>query len=811
MIRRALSILIAQGDRHELRALPSGRQRFINGNDLDEAIEIAVNLSDEQVYYSLNPLDATAKTCNKKNVVQRRWLLIDIDSTRPKDTSATEEEKCKASEVSSAILNFLIEEHWPEPLMIDSGNGWHLIYRIDLPNNTLSQQIIRTAIGALGDRFDTQAATVDRKVHDASRISKLPGTLARKGPNTLDRPHRLAKIVFEPSELKLVTAEQLQGLVGKPESAVVNGMKLTASNGTGKTSYVQAAIRGECGRISLSIPGNRNDALNKAAFALGTMADWPEMSEVEARAALLQCALQVGLTDREVLLTITSGWIAGKAEPRKREDPVAAILGSTPEGPTRLTIRASEIVPKRVGWLAPNRIAIGFITIFAGRTGIGKSFVLCDYIARLTTGRALPDAQNGVAPFNVLMISEDPYEYVLAPRLKEMGADLDRVSFLTWEAMASYTLSDVKMLDRAYEEADQPLLIAIDPPTNFLGGKTDEHKNSEVRQILMGIVAWINSKGVACVMITHVNKQVGKGIEAIDRIMGSVAWASTSRIALGFAVDPNNQAQCLFAGIKNNLGPKAPTLAYEIKTTDTLATVEWHGEVDTTANEAFQSVKNKSVAESAAEWLEDRFREKRVWWSKEIIDLGKQSGFSYNAIAKDIPDNIKHSIKKKNNFDEDGKSTGFTWTAAPGWPPIKSPESTESAESVDVSPCDKTTVDTFGSVYPQPKVPKEGTFGSGGTFGFCDKVPKVRKDDTQQGVTEQLSVLSDDSDRGYGPELISAIRWLSGMLGRDPVPRNQFHELGNKLLIDSSTLDQAAEVLRVERTFEDGVEMWSLR
>src|SRR5208337_4185008 len=156
------------------------------------------------------------------------------------------------------------------------------------------------------------------------------------------------------------------------------------------------------------------------------------------------------------------------------------------------------------------------------------------------------------------------------------------------------------------------------------------------------------------------NKQIGKGIEAIDRIMGSVAWVSTSRIALGFAVDPNNQAQCLFAGIKNNLGPKAQTLAYEIKSTDTLAVVEWHGEVDTTADEAFQSVKNRSVAESATEWLEDRFREKRVWWSKEIIDLARQSGFSYNAIAKDIPASVKNGIHKKNNFDENGKSLGFT-------------------------------------------------------------------------------------------------------------------------------------------------------
>jgi hypothetical protein len=71
------------------------------------------------------------------------------------------------------------------------------------------------------------------------------------------------------------------------------------------------------------------------------------------------------------------------------------------------------------------------------------------------------------------------------------------------------------------------MLIVIDPPTNYLGD-TDEHKNAEVRAVLTNLVAWLNGRDVACVLITHVNKQVGKGTDAINRVLGSVAWGSTA-------------------------------------------------------------------------------------------------------------------------------------------------------------------------------------------------------------------------------------------------------------------------------------------
>jgi len=61
-----------------------------------------------------------------------------------------------------------------------------------------------------------------------------------------------------------------------------------------------------------------------------------------------------------------------------------------------------------------------------------------------------------------------------------------------------------------------------------------------------------------------------------------------------------------------------------------------------------------------------------------------------------------------------------------------------------------------------------------------------------------------------GESLTPSLRWLSGILTRTPTPKSQFLDLGNQLLLDSDPLEQAASVLKVERTIEDGVEMWSL-
>ena len=62
-----------------------------------------------------------------------------------------------------------------------------------------------------------------------------------------------------------------------------------------------------------------------------------------------------------------------------------------PDPASRGLFRLSEIRSRSLTWLWPGRIPFGKLTILDGDPGLGKSTLLLDLAARLTTARPLPD------------------------------------------------------------------------------------------------------------------------------------------------------------------------------------------------------------------------------------------------------------------------------------------------------------------------------------------------------------------------------------------------------------------------------------
>ena len=67
------------------------------------------------------------------DVIRRQWLLLDCDPHRTKGVSATDGELEKAKAKAKQIHAFLKDRGWSPPVCALSGNGTHLLYRIDLP------------------------------------------------------------------------------------------------------------------------------------------------------------------------------------------------------------------------------------------------------------------------------------------------------------------------------------------------------------------------------------------------------------------------------------------------------------------------------------------------------------------------------------------------------------------------------------------------------------------------------------------------------------------------------------------------------
>jgi hypothetical protein len=131
----------------------------------------------------------------------------------------------------------------------DSGNGYHLLYRIDLLNDPAATTLVKNGLVTLAQRFDNQLVKVDESVYNAARIVKAYGSLAAKGKPTQERPHRISKLLRVPKTVIPVTLEQLQALAGGIDPAdSFNGRKEYGPNAK------QLSVAKTCEPVNSQIP-----------------------------------------------------------------------------------------------------------------------------------------------------------------------------------------------------------------------------------------------------------------------------------------------------------------------------------------------------------------------------------------------------------------------------------------------------------------------------------------------------------------------------------------------------------------------------
>jgi hypothetical protein len=83
-------------------------------------------------------------------------------------------------------------------------------------------------------------------------------------------------------------------------------------------AYGQAALERECGCVAIAPVGQRNAALNKAAFVIGQLIAGRAIEDPTlAVQTLLDIGRTVGLGDEEVYATVKSGIEAGTRQPRR--------------------------------------------------------------------------------------------------------------------------------------------------------------------------------------------------------------------------------------------------------------------------------------------------------------------------------------------------------------------------------------------------------------------------------------------------------------------------------------------------------------
>ena len=230
-IQEFLCLLFNPGQVFEIRAIGRSGVSFGYFNDPVKAAE-KIKITDgigtfSGIYVTLNPVNTSLlarradrieragkgdATTGDSDIESRQWLLIDCDPIRPSGISATDDEILFAETQINLVAMLLEELGFTEPIYSDSGNGRHLLYKIDLPNNQDSTNLIKGILGTLDHLYSTDHCKIDTSVFNSSRISKIYGTVSRKGDNTEDRPHRRSRIISRPEKIEPVPLEALKNV-----------------------------------------------------------------------------------------------------------------------------------------------------------------------------------------------------------------------------------------------------------------------------------------------------------------------------------------------------------------------------------------------------------------------------------------------------------------------------------------------------------------------------------------------------------------------------------------------------------------------
>ena len=239
-------------DNHELveiRILDPETKRSYSGyfTDIETILREIKRYEKCNLYFTLNVIDPACysreqhdristrpkSTTSDMEILGRKWCLIDIDCEKPSDTNSTDAEKELAKGVVNEVYKFLRDEGFEKPIICDSANGYHLLYKQAMISNPQNTETMKNFLKVLDMYFSTDKVKIDCTTFNPSRICKLYGVISRKGSDTKERPQRESKILRVPQEVKITPNEYFEKVASylpKPE-------KRDRSNNWGANSF----------------------------------------------------------------------------------------------------------------------------------------------------------------------------------------------------------------------------------------------------------------------------------------------------------------------------------------------------------------------------------------------------------------------------------------------------------------------------------------------------------------------------------------------------------------------------------------------
>ena len=415
-----IRLLVGRESLTEVRALfrsSSGddsricRNNFYLGSQCDQ-VAIDVHTIDNKkecigIYLVSNPIDPSlisrndgvwrkpfstkVKSSKSSDMVSRRWVLVDCDSSRESDSSATEFERSKAFRLADDVVAALGVFGFCDPVRADSGNGCHLLYPVDMPSDQANNHIVRDFLKELSSRVTSSGAQVDPVTWDSQRMVRLYGTRARKGSSTPDRPWRTTGILnpgntTDEARLKNVAAITVAMSCWVSHSSLLSGQSVRTAVDVAR-SYL--------GKVEPAVSGSSGHARTYRAAI--TLVEGFGLSSEEAKGVLQEWNLRCTppWSDHDLEHKISSA--IAKANPSrlghllKRPDSIAKVSVGATEQRADATVADLIRLGQSMQWIWPGWIQRGVLIGLAAEPGAGKTRLCADLVKRINLAMPWPD------------------------------------------------------------------------------------------------------------------------------------------------------------------------------------------------------------------------------------------------------------------------------------------------------------------------------------------------------------------------------------------------------------------------------------
>ena len=713
-IKRTIETLKPKHQLFEIRILGTDKKRILSGYFTDAETLInafdSVDLRGANVYFTLNEVEqslysrvqhdkfvANTSTTSDSEILTFQWLFVDLDPIRPAGISSSDEELEEARKAAAKVKEYLQDLKFEEPIEAMSGNGYHLLYRINLPNDSEKEntQLIAYCLATLAALFNNDTVKIDVVNCNPSRICKLHGTMAQKGANTDKRPHRMSKLLSVPESLKITHKRQLLRLVEELPEEIRRPVQQTKTNTSSEFDVVEfmnahgltyTEHSGTQGRIFHldHCPFDHNHINGDArifAYPNGAVAfkcHHNSCKQYKWQDVRLKYEPDAYEPKSEDDGHIDEGWKQHKLLKAKDEEPekkveIDIVDGQTVRTYTRSGINGtkvkevitdhdldmpslSSIEKKTKDWLVPGYIPRGCITLLCSDGGIGKTTIWCDTVAALTQGkatifdRALSNPFSGRKPAQVMYFSkEDPTAEVLIWKMEKANADFKNIRcFALDDDRINKIQYGCELLEKLIEKF-KPELVVFDTLQAFLPNGVEMSKRKDMREALQPLNALGAKFGTSFLLIMHTNKSSNSGRQRMAD--SSDIWdLGRSAMMAGRTKDGN---VCYLSHEKSNYGALQKTILFEV-VDDAIQFKGTSSKKDRDYIQESQLVFTTPKKEEAKDFIMEQLKnaDEGKIEINEIIKIGKAAGISKNAL-----ENAKSDLLTDNKITR--KCMGF--------------------------------------------------------------------------------------------------------------------------------------------------------